>query len=78
LAFYIDTTKMAMIFSIVSYKSRNVSFICECWNQRAVKAEDSPNKPETFKQTSAIKLMAPVSWKGKEWWWWDYCNKGKQ
>jgi hypothetical protein len=36
----------------------NLGFICECWNQRVVKVEDththSPHKPKKFKQTNGV------------------------
>jgi hypothetical protein len=49
----------------------NLGFICECWNQREVKAVDaqrhSPNKPKKFKQTLSVrKLMEIVFWDRKK------------
>jgi hypothetical protein len=47
----------------------NLGFICEYWNQRAVKAVDahtSPNKPKSFKQMSACQEANGSCFLGQE------------
>jgi hypothetical protein len=46
----------------------NLGFICECWNQRAVKAVDAhtfTKQAKTFKQMSPRKLIAAIFWDRK-------------
>jgi hypothetical protein len=59
----------------------NLAFICEFWNQRAVKAVDKHIYQIGWK---SLNKRLPESWwqlfsvTGKECWWWNSCNKGPQ
>jgi hypothetical protein len=54
----------------------NLGFICECWNQRAVKAP--PNKLKKFKHCLLESWWQMFSGIGKECWSWNSCHKGPQ
>jgi hypothetical protein len=62
----------------------NLGFICECWNQRVVKAVDVNifTKQAEEVWTNVVCLSEswwkPFSGAGKECWWWNSCNNGKQ
>jgi hypothetical protein len=76
-----DSDKLLSHIIWVSNRWWNLDFICECWNQIAVKAVDA----HTFtKQAKILNKLVPESWwklfsrTGKECWWWNSCNVGSQ